>query len=78
MLKTQEDYDMMKSKYESYKDIETVRYNNLSRNFQMCNFNLRKKTRNFLSSFSIFFCYYRSCEMRQKRKELHMRKKSES
>lgn len=25
MLKTQEDYDVMKSKYESYKDIETVR-----------------------------------------------------
>lgn len=25
MLKTQEDYDMMKSKYESYKDIEIVR-----------------------------------------------------
>jgi hypothetical protein len=25
MLKTQEDYDMMKLKYESYKDIETVR-----------------------------------------------------
>ena len=25
MLKTQEDYDVMKSKYESYKDIEIVR-----------------------------------------------------
>lgn len=94
MLKTQEDHDMMKSKYESYKDIEIVRGKNLN----LFNDYLSVIYCNFLISFVQFdttllfffidvvicntfiysFDHLRFCANRQRMNELHMKKRSKS
>lgn len=63
LLKTQEDYEMIRSKFETFKDIEIV---NCAMMFG----------RQFKSKFNS--CYFRLCENRQKTKEMRTKKKSRS
>lgn len=63
LLKTQEDYEMIRSKFETFKDIEIV---NCAMMFG----------RQFKSKFTS--CNFRLCENRQKTKEMRTKKKSRS